>query len=458
MEPIQSHKPRRNRLLKLALSVFTVLLLLPATRYLLLSHLQMELFPTRDWSDRNRLHETALHRPNDYGLQLADALNPPDDPGKYSSVSKRERLQELAKQFPDRPSVYANMLRFMTMGEAVSRRNEEYLLSGEDLPDTPSRTVKPDVMAIYEDAAIQGERLDPTNAYFPLMRAAGLFAARQDGQAMQEMHRAAQCACWDDYCQDEAIGQQRLSEAAFGQRPAFYRVGEAAAILFPHYSRMRAAAKIAAYKAILTEAAGRPEAGFAIREDILRIGSLIRSQSPWGIGCQVGIGITDIGMTRPGGAPLSKAALYEQFQSPAGLTSSTLQSNEQACSDYFQRTGHADRAAWLTSEIEASRRAREIIEIGTPKSVFNAFNWNNFMFIPIWMVSSLLPLANMALDYTEDALLLTLLGRYPDQLPWVASAAGIATLGKNIFGLLSFLALGGGLLALFFRTRTRPSA
>ena len=75
-----------------------------------------------------------------------------------------------------------------------------------------------------------------------------------------------------------------------------------------------------------------------------------------------------------------------------------------------------------------------------------------------WAYLGLLPLANMALDYAEDALLLTLLGRYPDQLPWVASAAGIATLGKNIFGLLSFLALGVALLALLFRTRTRQRA
>jgi hypothetical protein len=64
----------------------------------------------------------------------------------------------------------------------------------------------------------------------------------------------------------------------------------------------------------------------------------------------------------------------------------------------------------------------------------------------------LLPLANMALDYTEDALLLSLLHTYPDQLP-LAAAAGVVTLAKNIAGMLSFLALGFGLLALPFRRR-----
>ena len=68
-----------------------------------------------------------------------------------------------------------------------------------------------------------------------------------------------------------------------------------------------------------------------------------------------------------------------------------------------------------------------------------------------WQYLGLLPLANMALDYTEDALLLSLLASYPAQLPWAATVAGFATLGKNIFGMLGFFALGFGLLALLFR-------
>lgn len=71
-----------------------------------------------------------------------------------------------------------------------------------------------------------------------------------------------------------------------------------------------------------------------------------------------------------------------------------------------------------------------------------------------WPYLGLLPLANMALDYTEDALLLSLLASYPAQLPWAATAAGFAALGKNGFGMLGFFALGLGLLALLCRKRT----
>jgi hypothetical protein len=73
-----------------------------------------------------------------------------------------------------------------------------------------------------------------------------------------------------------------------------------------------------------------------------------------------------------------------------------------------------------------------------------------------WQYLGLLPLANMVLDYTEDALLVSLLHSYPDQLPLAAAAAGVVTLAKNIAGMLGFLALGLGLLALLFRRR-RPT-
>ncbi len=68
-----------------------------------------------------------------------------------------------------------------------------------------------------------------------------------------------------------------------------------------------------------------------------------------------------------------------------------------------------------------------------------------------WQILGLLPLANMFFDYLEDALLLSLLNSYPVQLPLAATVAGFVTAGKNMFGLLSFIALGLGLVALFLQ-------
>ena len=82
----------------------------------------------------------------------------------------------------------------------------------------------------------------------------------------------------------------------------------------------------------------------------------------------------------------------------------------------------------------------------------------------VWHKLNLLPLANMTVDYLENILLITLLTNYPTHLNGVATIAGFVTLVKNLFGLLSFLALGAGLVALLYRgvshwrsKRERPS-
>lgn len=68
-----------------------------------------------------------------------------------------------------------------------------------------------------------------------------------------------------------------------------------------------------------------------------------------------------------------------------------------------------------------------------------------------WQYLGLLPLANMVFDYIEDALLLSLLSNYPAKLPLTATTAGFVTFTKNMFGILSFIVLGLGLVALFLK-------
>ncbi|KAB8145774.1 hypothetical protein F8S13_01455 [Chloroflexia bacterium SDU3-3] len=68
-----------------------------------------------------------------------------------------------------------------------------------------------------------------------------------------------------------------------------------------------------------------------------------------------------------------------------------------------------------------------------------------------WCSLALLPLANAACDYAENALLIWLLLAYPARHPLVASAAGCLTLAKTICGMLSFTALAGVLVALGLR-------
>ena len=71
-----------------------------------------------------------------------------------------------------------------------------------------------------------------------------------------------------------------------------------------------------------------------------------------------------------------------------------------------------------------------------------------------WHNLNLLPIANLALDYLENILLIILLATFPTHLDGLAMLAGWATLTKHIFGVLSFLTLGVGLIVLMYQ---RPS-
>ena len=188
---MEIRKQFRMRLLGIAAGVLTALLIWPGTRWVVLAQVA-RLIPGRPsaaaWAAditghraagsegaARAAHAAAGGLPDVYSIQLADALAP----GPYGTLEYEVRtahLRDLARRFPDRPSVYANVLRFATMGAVLMHRDEELLLvpsaSGAGVPKR--RAIDPGKLAVYDRDAAEGERLDPDNAYFPVMRAAGL--------------------------------------------------------------------------------------------------------------------------------------------------------------------------------------------------------------------------------------------------------------------------------------------
>jgi hypothetical protein len=71
-----------------------------------------------------------------------------------------------------------------------------------------------------------------------------------------------------------------------------------------------------------------------------------------------------------------------------------------------------------------------------------------------WHKLNLLPLVNLAADYLENILLITLLLNYPVRLNLLATIAGYLTFTKNMFGLLSYLALGASLIIWIYQRVT----
>jgi len=149
-------------------------------------------------------------------------------------------------------------------------------------------------------------------------------------------------------------GDWKLNEAMVGGKASLSRLAMAASLLFPHYAKMREAARISTYKAMLLEQAGHPDQGLAIRNALMHVGSLMRVQSHTIIGSLVGIAITGEAMKRPGGAPYLKGG---NNQDSRQIEQARL---DQYCA-YLTRIDHGDQVAWVRGEHDAGVRARSFL-------------------------------------------------------------------------------------------------
>ena len=360
-------KSRQTRLvlLGLALGVLLALLIVPQTRWLVrlqvLTSLRLyhplPIGPCYTGSlagDRRRAEAVAARHPNDYMVQYAAAV------ADNSHDETLAGLHALTLRFPDRPMLYANLLRYETLGKVHLERPEENLLLGLPLshkygfghPNAPA-----DLAAFDADAAA-GERLDPDNAYFPLMRAVGLFAAFRDAEGLAAFRRASIKPSWREYCVDEVEARWRLHEEAFDDPGALGRVSIAASLLLPQYSQLRALARLILVKAVQQEAAGHREEALQLREALRQCGDLMRAQSTYVIGALVGNAICDIATDRTGGMtqgappdPVSDRQMWQQLD---------------AYHAYATRLGHPEFAARARAEAAAGRQVSAIMRMDDP--------------------------------------------------------------------------------------------
>lgn len=209
-------------------------------------------------------------------------------------------------------------------------------------------------LAAFDADAAAGEKLDPDNAYFPFMRAVGLFAAHRDAEGRAAVLRAGTKTAWREYYQDEVEGRWRITEAVTGGREGISRMAVAAALLFPHYQQLRAAARLTAALAVQDELGGRPQEGLALRLALARCGDLMRARSTTLIGGLVGIAISGVARSRPGGAP----ALPNSGNVPA---EQRAQERLDAYSDYVTRLGHPEAAREARAQDEAGAQVRHLI-------------------------------------------------------------------------------------------------
>lgn len=378
-------KPKNTRmLLVVTLAAFAAVVLLPWTRWIVASELAAQVTPrsggeavlrrfgveSPPYSGDIHGYEAALIRaasrhPNSLPVQMAAAElgrdgHAADEPAVIA------RLQALTALFPNEPSLYAAILRFEMVKNVHVNRPEEYRLSPQsDMSFYKPSAVRPEDLAAFDRAAAAGEKADPDNAFFPVLRAAGQFAGRQDDAALASIHRAARRPRFDDYAWTDAVDRDVLYKECYGHAGATVRIAQASATSFVHYAQLRSVARVTLFKAMQAERNGDAETGFAIRVDMMRIGSLMRVQSRSVMGSLVGIAVAAIQMGSPGGQAPPKS------MSPRNADVVAREHTERFCA-YLQSIGHGESVVYVRAETAAASEDRAIVTTGLEKSVGSA--------------------------------------------------------------------------------------
>ncbi|MES2458993.1 MAG: hypothetical protein V4671_00310, partial [Armatimonadota bacterium] len=380
-----------NRLLFVAaVGLCLLLAMLPDTRYIVRgqgSHLgfygQTAFDPWQKGQREKNIQEASKH-PDDFQMQFAAALQHLEKPAPdYMSISRKsaERLWTLRTRFPNEPALYAAMIRYLTGSGVRTGREAE-----QDLLVTP--TVRAESAAVraklarkkqavpdsdrdraylnkwYAEAADQGALLDPQNGFFPMMQAVTFFATNKDADGLAALRSAAQKSHWNDYASEEARASDKLIQATHGETGMLARTSRYAAILYPHLAQYRATARVATALAVRKELAGDVDGGMAIRRDVARCGALMRAESSSYLGSLVGMAITQVAMTRPGGTELSESPEKAQGNDKARLQLERFLT-------YSNQIGRSDDAAFFQAEGIARDNARAVHRAAEVDYVFS---------------------------------------------------------------------------------------
>ena len=357
-----------------AAAALAALLLAPQSGWLVKTQVRMvsgvDSGGTHDFTPPARAAQAeriAAQNPDDIGLQMAaqnwKTPRPADaDPDEGAT----ERVQELGALLPrygSQPVLHAALLRSLSQTAVnLENRPEQDLLAPSSSTYKTTQTIKnanrPENLALWEASAKAGERLDPDNAFFPLMHAVGLFAARRDDAALDALIRASRKPRYEEYLADDTQGQWRLIEEAQGEPGYIARLGVQAALRLPHFAPIRAVARLATVEAMRAEMAGDKERGFQIRMAVLRVGAKLRTNHATFIGTLVGGAIGPISWSRPGGAaplPYISGLTKEQRDER------TKENLDRYCA-YLKSIGHEKETREVRWEYAAFQQSRDMWE------------------------------------------------------------------------------------------------
>ena len=279
-----------------------------------------------------------------------------------------ERLSELSRENPSDMGMLAVAVRKGTQGSfRIDRQELENIASppidskGNPLQLTPIlQTTHPDAIDRMRADCARGEKLDPDNAFWPLMMTSVHLAAHEDAQAFAALSRAVSKPVWREYVQDEVAMHRMYAEFNFGEQGYLGEFVRQSSILFPHYAQLRGLSRALVGQAILLEKEGRTQDALKIRTALRKVSYRISVESTSDIGSLVGIAMHGISTGRINGISPIKAKAGKDGTTDASRKAATL-GNMHRYRDHARAVGQAGEATAAMRDFDKLTDYRERI-------------------------------------------------------------------------------------------------
>ena len=283
-----------------------------------------------------------------------------------------ERMSELSRENPSDMGMLAIAVRKGTQGSfRIDRQELENIASppidskGNPLQLTPIlQTTHPDAIARMRADCARGEKLDPDNAFWPLMMTSVHLAAHEDAQAITALSRAVSKPVWREYVQDEVAMHRMYAEFNFGEQGYLGELVRQSSILFPHYAQLRGLSRALVGQAILLEKEGRTQDALKIRIALRKVSYRISVESTSDIGSLVGIAMHSISTGRINGIPPIKAKSGKDGTTDASRKAATL-GNIHRYRDHARVVGQPGEATAAMRDFDKLTDYRERMMLGT---------------------------------------------------------------------------------------------
>lgn len=204
--------------------------------------LTLAVLPSTGWVARNALDN--IQYGTEQAIQLgqfesvpknlmdADRLTSNDPGTQLARALMKEDLNEMLRVAKAHPSAawYAQAVRYSFLGASFSQQ------SSKDHGRSEKERARAEIGI---QAAEDGAKLDPDNAFFPFSAAAQRWPLGDREGALADLERAAACSRYEDYVDQDASLRVRAVESRWGYRGETVRLTLEAETLLPQLSRYR---------------------------------------------------------------------------------------------------------------------------------------------------------------------------------------------------------------------------